>query len=110
MKILTISPNNKKNNINNILSSNTDSLIYNSINYNNFIESFNDEFDDIFDDKNTFIKYIEMNDPNNEINEKMKNEIYQINNQISKLIKCNINIISLFYFRKKFKISKRILY
>jgi len=82
MKILIISPNNKKSNINNILSSNTDSLIIDSSIYNNFIESFNDELDDILNE-NILIKYIDMIDPNNEINEKMKNEIKNINKEIN---------------------------
>lgn len=75
MKILVISPNTKKNNINNIISSNTDSIIYNTDKYDDFIESFNDEFNDLLNDKNTFIKYIEMNNPNDEINNNIKNEI-----------------------------------
>ena len=82
MKILTISPNNIKNNINSILSSNIDSLIINSNSYNDYIESINDELDEIFDTKSSFIYYSEMNNPNEEINNIFKNEIININDKI----------------------------
>jgi hypothetical protein len=85
MKILHIKPNNNSNQLNSILLSNTDTIVFDSKQYNDYFESLYDVYDDLINDK-TLLNIIDMKQPRDEIHDIYYNQIkdlYKIDNNIN---------------------------
>ena len=86
MKLLHIKPNNNCDLLNNILLSNTDTIVFESKQYNDFFESLYDEFDNLINNK-SFFNIVNMIQPRDEINNLFHNQIDKFSN-----IDNNLNI------------------